>query len=534
MAGGALRSWPSFPENAADARIGPAEGSMTPRSGSLPVAGSWERLLGRVSRLGEVLSLGVVAVALAFTLAFVLTTLRSRLPDGVEGALLFNASRVRAHRALWVDPLVGAWDYGAVPARYYVPYTGLWAYVLSVFPASLGIAPARAVGTAAWFGLLAWIAASAPPPRRRAAAVAAAFVAGAYTLALYGGSGRPDSPALLLAGVALTRTVRNDRLGPVDAALFALAAFIKPSVLGVAGGTFAAELLRRRARAWPALLGAAAVSVALAAALHSASNGQWLIHLTRGNYGVMRLDFWFDRVAARLPFFGSLLAFAAFCAYRGRALPGAVRAAWALASATAWTLFTLAKAGSASNYWMEPCLAAVVILAHVPVPSLTPRALAALWVLAPVQALWIGLASVRSSIEAVTAVAPQRAMLERARERVGATSDDIVLGVDAGIELTLNGRLVQQPAYLTPLTRVGRYPVELWLRDLERPEIAGLVMNDDLLERPLSVENVSDDLFAPPLRSFLRERFVFVESGGGLWLYSRRDRHQLPGHSASQ
>jgi hypothetical protein len=45
-----------------------------------------------------------------------------------------------------------------------------------------------------------------------------------------------------------------------------------------------------------------------------------------------------------------------------------------------------------------------------------------------------------------------------------------------------------------------------------------------LLERPLSVESVSDDLFAPPLRSFLRERFVLVESGAGLWLYARRDR----------
>jgi hypothetical protein len=482
------------------------------------------RLLRGVARLGQMLSLAVVLVALAFTLAFVLLTFHSRLPDGVEGALLNSASRVREHRTLWVNPVLGAWDYGPVPSRYYVPYTGLWACVLSVFPASLGIDPARAIGAAAWFGLLIWIVAAAPPARRRAAAVAAAFVAGAYTLTLYGGSGRPDSPALLLAGIALWRTVRNDRAGAVEGALFAIAALIKPSVLGIAAGTLSAEVFYRRVRAWPAVLGGGIASAALVLTLDRASHGQWLEHLTRSNYGGMQLDFWLGRLAARLPFFGLPLAFATFCAYRARAMPGAKRALWALASAVGWTLFTLAKAGSASNYWMEPCVAAVVIFAHVPLPRLTPAVCALLSAVAPVQALWTGLASIRSSIESVATAAPQRAMLEGARARLGASPDQIVLGAEAGLEFLLNGRIVQQPVYMTSLSRVGRYPLEVWMHDLERPQVVGLLMNDDLLERPPSAENVSDDLFAPALRSFLRERYVLVQSGVGLYLYARRGR----------
>jgi hypothetical protein len=482
------------------------------------------RLLRNISRLGLGLTIAVLLVALAFTLGWVLLTFHSRLPDGTEGALLNSAERVREHRTLWVNPVLGAWDYGPVPSRYYVPYTGLWACALSIFPGSLGIDPARAVCGAAWFGLLLWIVAKAPPAHRRAAAIAAAFVAGAYTLALYGASGRPDSPALLLSGIALWRTVRNDRADAVDGALFAVAALIKPSVLGIAAGTLSAEVFYRRVRAWPAVLGGGMASAALVLALDRASHGQWLEHLTRSNYGGMVLDFWLGQLASRLPFFGLPLAFAAFCAYRARAMPGAKRALWALASAVGWTLFTLAKAGSASNYWMEPCVAAVVIFAHVPLPRLSPPVWAALAALAPVQALWTGLASIRSSMESVAVAAPQRAMLEGARARLRASPTDIVLGAEAGIEFLLNGRVVQQPVYMTSLSRVGRYPIDVWMHDLERREVVGLLMNDDLLERPPSTENVSEDLFAPALRSFLRERYVLVQSGAGLYLYARRNR----------
>jgi hypothetical protein len=113
-------------------------------------------------------------------------------------------------------------------------------------------------------------------------------------------------------------------------------------------------------------------------------------------------------------------------------------------------------------------------------------------------------------------------MLESARERLGAAPSEIVLGAEAGLEYLLNRRLVQQPVYLTSLSRAGRYPIDLWLRDLTRPQVVGLLMNDDLLERPLSVENVSEDLFAPPVRAFLRERYTLVASGAGLYVYARR------------
>jgi hypothetical protein len=172
---------------------------------------------------------------------------------------------------------------------------------------------------------------------------------------------------------------------------------------------------------------------------------------------------------------------------------------------------------------MEPCIAALVIFSHVPLPDLSPAAAAALSLLAPVQALWTGVASIRSSAESIQTAAPQRAMLESARARLGASPAQIVLGAEAGLEYLLNRRLVQQPVYLTALSRVGRYPLDVWQRDLTRPEVVGLLMNDDLLERPLSEENVSDDLFAPPVRSFVREHYALVATGAGLYLYARTD-----------
>jgi hypothetical protein len=214
--------------------------------------------IDRVTRYGLCAAIAVSTTALAFVMAFVVLTFRPRILDGVEGALLFDAARLRQRLPLWVAPAQGAWDYGPVPARYYVAYTGVWAYVLSFFPAAWGELPARAIASLSWFGLLVGIVVTSPPERRKAALVAAVFVGGVYTSALFGSAGRPDSPALLLSGVALTRSIRRDRTGFFDGALFALAAFIKPNVLGLSSGAFAGELWLRRSRAWPAIAGGGA------------------------------------------------------------------------------------------------------------------------------------------------------------------------------------------------------------------------------------------------------------------------------------
>lgn len=467
----------------------------------------------------------VLWAALASVLAYVLWTSRIRILDGTEGALQFNAARIREHLPLWVDPAKGAWEYGAVPARYFVVYTGVWAYALASFPAAWGELPARAVATIAWFGLLSWIVVTSPRERRSAVGMAAVFAGGVYTSALFGSMGRPDSPALLLAGIGLCRAVRHDRVESIDGALFALAAFIKPSVIGIAGGALAGELVLRRERAWPAFVGAATTSILLALVLHLLSGGQWLTHVLRANYGQLRLSFWLGQAVSGLQFFGVPLGFAMWCAWRARRYPGVLRALLALVSSTAWTLFTIAKAGAARNYWMEPSVAAVVVFSQAPL--LLPVAAGTRFlgaVLAVVQSVWTGVASIRSSIESIALVPAQRAILDRARFAIGARAGEIVLGEDPGLEWFLNGRLVQTPIYMTALGRAGRYPVDLWLEDVNRPEVVGIVMLDDLLERPTADQDVSRDLLLPRLRVALNRRFSLVEQAAGVYLYGLRNR----------
>ena len=476
----------------------------------------------RASRLGFAVAGAIVATSFAVTVVYLAATFAPRILECTEGALQFNAARVRDHLALWVDPVVGAWDYGPVPARFYAAYTGVWAFVLALFPASAGVAPARALSLLAWYGLIAWIWGTTPRERRVAAGVAALFVGGTYSLAMFASEGRPDAAAILFSGIALVRSVRNDRVGFVDAGLFALAAFIKPNILGIASGALVAEVALRRSRAWPAVAGGALVSATFAVALQRASGGLWLTHLVAGNKAPLDASLWIEQSTSALQFFGVPLAFAGYCAWRARARAGGARALASLASSAAWTLFAIAKPGAARNYWMKPAIAALVVFAHDPLPALATRWRLPAAVAALVQALWTDVGSVRSSIEAIVRSPRERAVVAGARARVGARADEIVLGDQPGLEWMLNGRLVQTPVYMAVLGRLGRYPVDLWIQDLTRPEVVGLVASDDLLERPLEKENTATDTFLPRVRAVLNQRFVLVERAEGLYVYALR------------
>jgi hypothetical protein len=484
---------------------------------SVPVA-------DRAARAGFAAAAGVVALSFAVTLVYLAATFHSRILECTEGALQFNAARLRDGLPLWVDPARGAWDYGPVPARFYAAYTGVWAFVLSLFPAGEGVAPARALSLLAWYGLLAWIAATSPPARRRAAVLAALFVGGTYSLALFGSEGRPDSAAILCSGVALTRSVRRDRVGFVDAALFATGAFIKPNVLGLASGALLAEVVLRRARSWPAIAGGAAASAVFAGVLQWASGGRWLSHLVAGNQAPLNLGLWLSQSVSALQFFGVPLVFAGYCALQSRRSPGGLRALASVVSSATWTLLTIAKPGAARNYWMEPAIAGVVVFSHLPLPPFGPRGRVPMAVVALVQALWTGVGSIRSSIEAIVRSPAERAVVENARVAVGAHPGEVILGDQPGIEMMLNGRLVQTPVYMAVLGRAGKYPVDLWIEDISRPEVVGLVSGDDLLERPLDAEDVTTDTFLPSVRVALKRRFVLVEKAAGIYVYGLRER----------
>ncbi|HEY8073454.1 MAG TPA: hypothetical protein VIF62_05080 [Labilithrix sp.] len=475
----------------------------------------------------------VCGVAWLATIAWALATLLVRPLDGVEGDVLFEANRIRAGYPLWVDPSVGAHEYGEPPARYLVLYPPVWSSLLSLFPRGASPMLARVVATLAWLGAPAWIVWRSPPERRRVVAIAAIFVTGSYTLTLFGASGRPDALAVALSAVALERASRLARIDTLVGALFALAAWTKPNVVGAAPGAFlAAALLARRASTSTSsaraiargVVGASFVTIAVALVLARASGGVWLKHLLESTGQPPSVDWWLAQLASRGPFFLVPLAAALAIGWRSRRDPGATIATLALATSTAWCLLSLAKIGSASNYFMEPLLAALVVLSRADLPALTPRVSAAAAALAVAQTAWVGVASARSAAEGIPRAREQLAALTSARELCGAGPTDLVLADEPGLELMLDGRVIATPFQSTHLARRGLFPIDAWIADVERPEVRCLVMQDDLLDRPLDRVDPDHDRFGPELRRTLASEMSKVGDRGGLVIYARRPR----------
>lgn len=484
--------------------------------------------LPRVARSLFALAALVAASALVATLAWVVLTFSSRPLDGVEGDVLFEADRIRAGLPLYVDPAAGAHEYGPPPSRYLVLYPPLWSAVLSLSPAGSAHLVARAVAALAWFGLLAWIVLRAPRERRAVVGGAAAFVGGAWVLGLYGASGRPDALAILFSGLALERAARRGRLDAVAGALFALAAWTKPNVIGAAPGAIVAAALvaappRLRA-VGGALRAGAGVSLVVGGILTDVAGRAWVAHLLASTGQPPSLSLWTEQMASRLPFFGLPMAAALALGWRGRRDPGVAIATGALASSAAWCVLSFAKIGSAANYVMEPSIAALVVLARAPLPALGPRAAIAASALAVAQAAWTGTASVRSALERIGTARARADALASARAVCGAPPGSVVLADEPGLERMMNGRAVQTPFQSTHLARRGRFPTAAWVDDVGRPEVACLVMQDDLLERSLDRVSVEHDRFGPELRRALVARFELASERGGYRMYRRRDK----------
>jgi hypothetical protein len=463
----------------------------------------------------------MVAAACVATLAFALATLLSRPLDGSEGNFLFDAARIRQGWPLYVDPVQGAWQYGPVPSRYYVLYAPLWAALLALFPPSIAAAVARALALGAWLGLLATIVAGAPRPNRPTAVAGAAFLVGLYPVMLFAASGRPDSVAVALAGVAVFRSLRKGEVGAVEGALFALAPFFKPNVVAAGTAILVADLLARRSRAWPALAGATGCALACAGTLQIASRGAWVEHLVKSSWMPASLTLWTEQMASRLPFFVLPLALSAWCAWRAGSRFGLA----ALAASAAWTIVSLAKIGSASNYWMEPCVVGLAVVSAHGIPAGPPRLREALSVLALAQVGWTGLAAIRSSAEAITLAPRKAAAIAAVRSRCGAGPDDVVMADETGIEVMLDGRLIEQPLVFTQLAGRGSYPLSTWTEDVNRSSVACLVLQSDWLEPAGDAE---EGPFPAAMRGVLRERFGLVWAGDGVWVYRRRRETSPP------
>lgn len=478
----------------------------------------------RPTRLLFGLAAALVFASLVASLAWAAATLGVRPLDGVEGDVLFEADRIRLGRALYVDPAAGAHAYGAPPARYLVLYPPLWSALLSLVPAGASAVAARVAGSAAWLFAFAWPVLKAPRERRLAAGAVAVLAVSIWVLALYGASGRPDSAALLLSALALERSARRGDVDLLAGVLFALAAWTKPNVVGAAPGAMLAALVAtRRLRG---IAGAAGASAIVAGVLSWASGGAWISHLLASTGQPPSAGLFLEQLEGRVPFFVLPIGFALVAGVRARDDAGARIATAALATSAVWTLVSLAKIGSATNYFLEPMMCAVVVLARADVPPIAPRGRLALACACVAQGLWTGTASVRSALRETPRAFERARAIAAARELCGAGPDDVVLADEPGLERMLNGRIVQTPFQSTHLARRGKFPVDAWIADVRRPEAACLVMQDDLLERAPSEVDVAHDRFGPELRRALGERFRLAAERGGYRIYRARDKEE--------
>jgi hypothetical protein len=97
-----------------------------------------------------------------------------------------------------------------------------------------------------------------------------------------------------------------------------------------------------------------------------------------------------------------------------------------------------------------------------------------------------------------------------------------MLSDDVGVELAIDGRLIDTPFQTTQLVRRGSFPREVWLADVGRPEIVGVVATSDLLDRPLSDVDLAHDRYDVELRRILRAQFTIARRDAGYSVYLRR------------
>jgi hypothetical protein len=463
----------------------------------------------RFALSARAVALAMVGVSVVATLWFALGLLRVRPMMYGEAEVLFEASRIRDHLALFVDPVAGAFDYGPVPTRCQVAYPPLWSWVLSHLPGAYAESGGRLIGTAAWFGGLAWVASRARQELRRQAALAAGVAAGVFVLALFPSTARPDAAALALVGVALARCVRKAEVDAVTGGLLALAAWTKPNVLGVAAGVFLYALAHRPRDLPRAALGGLAVTVPIAVTLHVVSHGVCWQHFTRTLGQPLSLEVWWSHVWTRAMFLAPI-AMTTWLAVRSRNEPRVRVVLYAWIASLGWALVSLAKIGSASNYWMEPAISAVAVASVAPFPRLEGARRALFWAGAAVATAWLAIATVGGVLEAFEREPRRAALLVRARAECRPSPDDVVVADNPGTELAVDGRIVAPGLATVYLIREGHLPVATWIADLKRPEVTCLIEQEGLFHA------------LPDVQAAIEERFVEAETVEDWHLYRLR------------
>ncbi len=439
------------------------------------------RLSHRPTNVSLALSLALGGAFFVAAFAFVLAIGRVRLPNDVEGQLLYEASRIRRGLPLYVDPLVGAFDDGPLPIRKYVLYTPVWPLLTSAVPTACALVAWRAVAASAWFvGILAL--AAWPDPGRRAPAFrpAALLVAlsygGFFLLARSGFEAKPDTIPALLSACALARTLRRGRLDALSASLFAVAALTKPNMIGVASGVCACDLFARRARSAPALIVGVGVGGAGAALFARWSGGAWLAHLHASAMMPISPYRWASYIEDYAVLLGLPHAVVAALAWRvcrrARTPPYGPAG---LATSIAWACFSMGKHGSGTAYWLEPTMAMVAVLAYSAPISLGARMQTGTALVAPIVPVVLGAMSIPFFSREWDAAERQPAHLAAVRAACRLGPGEVATASDTGLEMALAGRVTWAPWATTFLVRSGAFPLSTLEADYARPPLACFV-----------------------------------------------------------
>jgi hypothetical protein len=301
-------------------------------------------------------------------------------------------------------------------------------------------------------------------------------------------------------------------VGAWTGASLALAGWTKPNVLGIAGGLFLFALSRDPRSFWRPVAGALAVSLPVGLALHLGSHGAWWRHMMGALAQPLTFDAWRSHVGTRAMFLAPAAA-TTWLAWRGREEAGVRAALFAWVASLAWALCSLAKIGSASNYWMEPAVAAVVIAANAPAPALLPGRRALAWLAAAGACVWLALATLGGVQEAFEREPPRAAFLASARAACGARPGEVVVADTPGSEMAVDGRIIAPGIQMLYLVLEGRLPASAWVADLRRPQIA------------CAIEQEGRGFHAlPEVAAAFDARFVEIARVEGWRLYALRDR----------
>jgi hypothetical protein len=326
------------------------------------------------------------------------------------------------------------------------------------------------------------------------AIVCAAFVAGTWIILNFAMTARPDSIACAMAGYALVRATQKKKIDLVSGALFVLVPWVKPTLLGLPLGAFVGDAISRRAKI--PIPAAIAATIVLSIAANVLSGGVLFVHVSSSNAQPVALSAWLEHVPGRLPFFLPLFALAAWNGWRDR--KNSATGLGALIASVVWVLASLAKTGSASNYWMEPCVAAIVLVAHAaPGPFRFAVSGPVHAGIALATALYADIAAVRGSIEHAKEYRDDAAFAAHAKERCGG----VAMADEAGVELALDGRILSPTYQMVYLVRAGKYPIDPWLHDIASPAVACVVEHSGQLRLSPELSRAIDERFEPAEQS---------------------------------